>query len=1021
VHSCINKIEGNFAFTFESDILGIHKINSMNTTRKLLQNYLNRESKTRDIYHDLMPFKVREILLISSLYDAYSIEREGRFSEIMLHEYGSMNLTTLPRITGVSSEQEAFENLESRKYDLIIFMVGIDKKGPLQLSKKIKSAYPDKAVFMLLNNNTDIPDFQIYEREGYFDRIFTWNGESRIFFAMIKYIEDKMNAEPDTNLAGIRLILMVEDSPIFYSKYMTHLYRIIFLQTSKLVNELSSDELFKVLKLRVRPKLLLATNYEEALEYFEKFKDNLFCLITDVRFTRKGKMDEKAGVTLLREIRKSKKHLPVIIQSSEVSNAKLANELNTDFLDKNHQNVYKELKFKVNQTIGFGNFIFKNYKEQVVAIAKNIFEFENIIHNIEEECILFHARRNDFSKWLMARSEFQLAKVLVLKQADEFQNAEQIRHYIINTISEYKQDIPFGKVIPFDEKSCMDADNIVRLAEGALGGKGRGIAFVNSLKRQFDFDHKLPGLKIKTPRTAVIGTDAFTDFVESNNLEFDQLENYDYVEIKKRFLAGYLNHELVQRLSHILDVCQKPLAIRSSGLLEDSLSQAFAGIFETYVIPNNHTEKKVRLRQLTDAIKLVYASVFSHKAVNYINAVHYKIGEEEMAIVIQELVGNEFDGSYYPHISGVAQSYNFYPFGHMKPEEGFAVAALGLGTYVVDGENAFRFSPYYPDTQLLSLDDQVKSSQVYFYAVDMTKTDLNLSNGSMSSLVKLNINVAEKHDSLKHCVSVFDLNNKALYTGLGRPGPRVINFASILKNEYIPMAKAIQFILNLVKEAFGSPVEIEFAVDLKPDDEGDASFYILQVKPLIFSVEDYSIELEELDKDRMLMYAEKGMGNGLIEDICDIVYIDNELFDKSYTREMAEEIETINKKMVKAGKNYILIGPGRWGTRDRWIGIPVNWAQISNAKVIVETSLEGFPLDASFGSHFFHNLTTLNVAYFSIRHDHRTSFIDYDKMANGKLIKKYKYFRHVRFKKPLAVKMDGKKQIAVIEYTENKK
>jgi DNA-binding NarL/FixJ family response regulator len=988
----------------------------MDTTRKLLQSYLNRESKSRDVYHDLMPFKVKEILLISSLYDAYSIEREGRFSEVMLHEYGTMNLTSLPRITGVSSEDEAFENLGSNTYELVIFMVGMDKKAPLRLSKKIKARYPDTAIFMLLNNNQDVKDYLEYENKNHFDRIFTWNGESRIFFAMIKYLEDMKNVEVDTSLAGIRLILLIEDSPIYYSRYLTHLYKIIFAQTSKLVNEFSSDDLFKVLKLRVRPKLLLATNYEDAFNYFKQFNENIFCLITDVRFPRNGMLDEKAGIRLLEKIRETKKLLPVIIQSSDRSNSQVAEELNTDFLDKNHQNLYKELKFKVNQTIGFGNFIFKNFREEVLAVAKNINEFENIIKTIDEDSIMFHALRNDFSRWLMARSEFQLAKVLVVKQANEFKDAEEIRNYLLKTIYEYKHEKPFGKLIPFDEAACLNSDNVIRLAEGALGGKGRGITFVNSLKRQFDFEHKFKGLKIKTPKTAVIGTDAFNDFIERNNLEFDELENYNYREIKKRFLSGHLNNELLDRLYYILDRCHKPLAIRSSGLLEDSLSQAFAGIFDTFVIPNNHPDKNMRFRQLTDAIKLVYASVFSQKSMNYINAVNYKIGEEEMGIVIQELVGNDFGGMYYPHISGVAQSYNFYPFGHMKPSEGFAVAALGLGTYVVDGENAYRFSPLYPTTQLLSLDDQVKNTQVYFYAVDLTKKDLNLLEGSKASLKTLNLHVAEKHGSLKHLVSVFDINNQALYPGLGRPGPRVVNFASILKNEHIPMAKAIRFVLDLVKEAFGSPVEIEFAVDLNRDPEGDAAFYILQVKPLIQSVETYEINQEELQQDKILIYAEKGMGNGYINTISDIIYIDNEKFDKSKTREMAVEIEKINRKMVKENRNYILIGPGRWGTRDRWIGIPVNWAQISNAKVIIETSLTGFPLDASFGSHFFHNLTTLNVAYFSIRHDHKTSFIDYSQLNGSKQLKKKGFFRHVRFKKPLQIKMDGKKQIAVIEY-----
>jgi len=980
---------------------------------------LNRESKTRDIYHDLMPFKVKEILLISNLYDAFSVEREGRFSEIMLHDYGVMNLTFLPRITGVSSEVEAFEQLERVHFDMIIFMVGLDKKMPVHLGRKIKSSYPNTSIFFLLNSDSDINYFQHSDLAGCYDKLFTWNGESKIFFAMIKYLEDIKNLEPDSKLAAIRLILLVEDDPKYYSKYVTHLYRIIFAQTSKLVNELSADDLFKVLKLRVRPKLILATNFEEAMNYYKKYKEHLYCLITDVRFQKNGQFHENAGIELVKEIRAENPMLSVIIQSSERENMKLANALQTDFIDKNNQNLYKKLKFKVNQTLGFGNFLFKNEEEQVLATAANIGEFEQIIKNVSEESIMFHANRNDFSKWLLARSEFQLAKVLVVKQAEEFAGPEEIRKYLIKAISEYRHEKPFGKVVPFDENGEFTTDNIIRMAEGALGGKGRGIAFVNSLKRQFNFATRFPGLKISAPKTIVLGTNAFLDFIESNNLEFDNLQNYEFEEIKKRFLSCHLSSDLMVKLEWLLDKSNKPLAIRSSGLLEDSLAQAFAGIFETFVIPNNSPDKSIRLKQLSDSVKLVYASVFTKKAINYIQAINHKIGEEEMAIVIQELVGTDFGDYYYPHVSGVAQSYNYYPFAHMKPEEGFVVAALGLGTYVVEGENAFRFSPKYPTTQLLSLQDQVKYSQNYFYAVDLTRPDVKVSEGSMAAIKILSLKDAERHGSLKHCASVYDVNNQVLYPGVGRPGPRVVNFASILKNEYIPLASSIRFILGLIKEAFGTPVEVEFAVNLTPDQDGDANLYILQVKPLIQVANDHHIDMNQFDKEKMILFAEKGMGNGSIEGIIDVVYIDNQVFDKSRTMEMVLEIEEINKGMAADNKNYVLIGPGRWGTRDRWIGIPVNWPQISNARFIVETSLEDFPLDASFGSHFFHNLTSLNVAYYSIRHDNQTSFINYDLLEKGHLVKKGQFFKHVRFENPISILMDGKQQIAVVNLNGN--
>lgn len=992
----------------------------MNTTRKLLQNYLNRESKTRDIYHDLMPFKVREILLVSNLYDAFSVEREGRFSEIMLHDYGVMNLTFLPRITGVSSEEEAFEQLARVNFDMIIFMVGLDKKTPVTLSRKIKQRYPQTARFFLLNSDSDISYFMHPDMAECYDKLFTWNGESRIFFAIIKYLEDKKNIEPDYKLAAIRLILLVEDDPKYYSKYITHLYRIIFAQTSKLVNELSSDDLFKVLKMRVRPKLILASNYEEALEYYNKYKEHLYCLITDVRFQKAGVMNDNAGIELVREIRSDNPHIPMIIQSSDRENQAIARELHTDFLDKNNQNLYKKLKFKVNQTLGFGNFIFKNEKENVLAVAQNIADFEQIIKTVSEESILFHAKSNDFSKWLLARSEFQLAKVLVMKKAEEFSGAEEIRNYLIKTISEYRHEKPFGKVVPFEENAEFTTDNIIRMSEGALGGKGRGLAFINSLKSQFNYSKRFPGMKVSMPKTVILGTQSFLDFINQNNLEFENLQHFEYEKIKRRFLNSHLSQDLMFKLHWLIEKSDKPLAIRSSGLLEDSLMQAFAGIFETFLIPNNHPDKAIRIKQLSDAVKLVFASVFTPKALNYIHAINHKIGEEEMAVVIQEVVGTNFGDYYYPHMSGVAQSYNYYPFAHMKPEEGFVVAAVGLGTYVVEGENAFRFSPEYPTTQLLSLIDQVKYTQNYFYAMDMSRPDIEVSAGSMAAIKKLSLREALKHNSLKHCASVYDVNNQILYPGVGRPGPLVVNFASILKNEYIPLASGIRYILDFVKVAFGTPAEIEFAVNLTPDEDGDANFYILQVKPLIQMADDYHVDLESYGKDNMVLFAEKGMGNGSIDNIFDIVYIDNQLFDKSMTREMALEIEEINHGFSETRTNYILIGPGRWGTRDRWIGIPVSWPQISNARFIVETSLEGFPLDASFGSHFFHNLTSLNVAYYSIRHDHQTSFINYDLIGKGKLVQKGQYFRHVRFEKPLDIRMDGKQQIAVVSLNNEK-
>ena len=671
------------------------------------------------------------------------------------------------------------------------------------------------------------------------------------------------------------------------------------------------------------------------------------------------------------------------------------------------------MKYSVTQKIGFGSFVFKNREEIQVAKAKTIKDFEKRLRSVPDESIMFHAENDHFSLWLMARAEIKLASQLVEKKAHEFNSPNEIREYILDMINSYRDEKPSGKVVPFSEAACASEEYIVTLADGSFGGKGRGVTFLKSLYYQFGLERQVKGIKIRIPRTAIVGTGEFENFVENNCILMYNESTESYEDVKASFVSMDLSPQLMGRLEKLLKCYRKPLAVRSSGLFEDSMTQPFAGIFETYIVPNNDPDIKVRLKHLADAIKLVYASVFSEKAINYTKALDQKLGQEKMAVLIQELVGNSFDGVYYPHLSGVAQSYNFYPFGHMKPSEGFAVAAIGLGTYVVEGEVAYRFSPKYPKVQFNSLEDQIKFTQTYFYAVDLNK-EVKLLDGPMSSLKKVHIFAARDHGSLKHCVSIYDRNNHAIYPGLSRPGPIIVNFASLLNHNYIPLANAIKRILNLIEDAFGTPVEIEFAVDLKLDEEEEATFYILQVKPIIMPVEDYSFSFKKLPKEDTLLFAEKGMGNGVIDYIRDIVFVKNEAFDNTRTEEMAEEVEQINQSLVEAGQQYILIGPGRWGTRDRWIGIPVNWPQISNAKVIVETELEGFPLDASHGSHFFHNLTTLNIAYFSVHHDTGKSFIRYDLLDNAQLIQETTYFKHVRFDKPVVVRIDGKKRIAAI-------
>ncbi len=1013
----INSVEGKTILTKTRDkTKPAPKSDQDDSPRKqLLQKFLNKNNMARDIYHDLMMFKVKEILLVANLYDAYSIEREGRFTEHVLDEYHQLNLTSVPRITGVSSPEEVFEQLQAKHFDLIIMMVGSDKKLPVELSKDVKEEYPYIPVYFLLNNNRDIKYFEDRRGENLtIDRVFAWNGNSNIFFAMIKNLEDKINVENDTKVGLVRVILLVEDSAKYYSRYMPLLYNVVMAQTKRIIDDVSTDELYKVLRMRARPKILLASNYEEALAIFNNYKDYLLCLISDVKFKREGEWDSDAGFRLARLIKTQIKDLPMVIQSSDESNGDVAYKLRASFINKDSETLEQDFKSFITHYLGFGNFIYRDRKGAQIAIAKSLREFERHLRTIPDESLIYHARRDHFSLWLMARGEIQVAKIINPHKVTDFKSPSGLREYLINIIQKFRNEQNKGKIIPFDRNAVLEESNVVNLVPGSLGGKGRGLAFINTLIYNYDFNKYIPNINIRAPKTSVIGTEEFSYFMERNNLYEIVWHETDYEVIKKRFIEGRLTDTLTKKLKVILELIRKPLAVRSSGLFEDSQMQPFAGIFETYILPNNHQDINVRLQQLKDAIKLVFASVFSKMARDYIKAVNYKIEEEKMAVVIQEVVGNQYDDVFYPHISGVAQSYNYYPVSHMKPDEGFAVMAVGLGKYVVEGEKAYRFSPKYPNVEINSPKDQHKNSQVHYFAVDLKKKKIDLLEGDMAGLRRLDIDDAERHGTLRHCASVYNPENNAISPGLNQYGPRIINFANILKYNYIPLAKTIEVVLDVVKEAMGTPVEIEFAVDLNKDKDYKSSFYLLQIKPLLGNAEDYEIKLDEIDHEKVILFSDKGMGNGVIEDLTDVIYADPDKFNKAHTQEMADEIERINAEVGADGRKYVLIGPGRWGTRDKWIGIPVVWPQISNARIIVETSLEGFPLDASSGSHFFHNVTTMNVGYFSVQPEFSKSYIKYDLLDKQELVSQGKYFKHVRFKSPLSVKMDGRQRISVI-------
>ena len=988
------------------------------SSRKLLQKFLDRHNAERDVFHDLMPFKVKEILLIANLYDAYSIEGEGRFSDHMLGEYYQMSLTSIPRVTGVSGEEEAFTRLKARHYDMIIIMIGVDKESPIVLCKKIKDKYPYIPTFLLLNNPGDVSFVKKQKSLGVpFDNYFVWTGESKVFFAMVKLLEDKVNVENDTKKGLTRVILIVEDSAVYYSSYLPILYTLVMEQTKNLIEDVSTDELYKVLKMRARPKILLASNYEDSISIYNKYKDSLLCVISDMRFPKNGLLNNTAGFDLIQHIKQDLPNLPAVLQSSDPDNASYAHILKSNFINKNSESLLQDLKSFINYYLGFGHFVYRDTQGRQIAVAKSMKEFEAYLQTIPEDSLVYHSMKNHFSLWLMARGEVKIAKMINPVSVSDFKSLKELREFLINIIRKRRREMNKGKVVNFEESAVIDETNVVSLSGGSLGGKGRGLAFVNTLIYSFELGRLLPGINIKTPVTAIIGTDEFDMFMERNHLWDKVKEEKDFDVLQKSFLEGSLSYTLEKELRIFIRLINKPLAVRSSSLFEDSMSQPFSGIFGTYLLPNNNHDPEIRFKQLSEAIKLVFSSIYSRNSRIYFEAINYKVEQEKMAIVIQSVVGNRFENAFYPHISGTAQSFNFYPVAHMTPQDGFAVMAVGLGQYVVEGGRTFRFSPAYPLLDIISHKDLYKNSQVRFYAVDMAKQELNLLEGENAGLIELDISQAEKHGTLKHSASVLNSDNDTITPGLDVPGPRVINFADILKYDYIPLASTLKVVLDVVTEAFGAPVEIEFAVDLNKDEAGNASFYLLQIKPLVGSGAGYSIDPESIFTEDLLLVTRRSMGNGVINDITDIIYVEPDKFNNMLTNEMANEIDKMNEKMLNENRRYILLGPGRWGTKDRFLGIPVAWPQISNARVIVEVSLPNFHLDASLGSHFFHNVTSMNVGYFSINEGSNDGSIVWEKLKEQNIIEKGKFFRHIRFEKPLLIRMDGKKGMAVISVT----
>lgn len=978
-----------------------------------LSEYYKITKSNRDIFQELMAFKVKEILLVANLYDSYSVAREGEFFDRIVGEYRQLNLYAAPRITNVSTPAQAMLALKESTPDMVILMAGLDKNMPLDLARNIKQRYPELAILLLVNNNSDLNYFgDEGTKDPAIDRVFVWNGDSKVFLAMTKYVEDKKNVANDTRIGDVRVVLLVEDSIRYYTRYLPILYSILMMQTQNVVHERSADDLHKILKMRGRPKILLASNFEEAEHIIECYGNNLLCIISDVNFKRKNERDHEAGFHLIKKVIKELP-VPCLVQSGNLNNKAKAKQLGVDFLWKDSDTLAHDIFEFLKERCGFGDFYFKNLKGEKLCKVDSIEEFEERLKTIPEESLLYHANRQGISSWFMAHSEINLAKQLRRHKMAQNQSPEDLRAYILDAIyNNFLQKLR-GRVIEFDPNYLSSDRFIVRLGNGSLGGKGRGLAFLSHFIENVNFNNLLDAIHIAIPRTAIIGVEEYDLFIENNQLYDEIYEQQDRIDARQRFAQSQLSQGLKSKLETYLKSIDKPLAIRSSGLFEDSMLQPFAGVYATYFLPNNHPDFNVRLEQLETAIKLVYASIFCDTAVNYFTATKYKVEEEKMGVIIQEMVGEQHGDYFYPHLSGVAQSFNYYPFAYMQPEDGFSVAAVGMGEEVVGGEKSHRFCPKYPKLELLSLADQVKDSQTHFYALDLNANIDLLKDNVGAAVVKRPIREAEKEGTLKHSTQVFDIHNQRLCNDFTVRGPRVVNFANILKYERVPLAKTLSILLDFFQQAMGAPVEIEYAMTL--NHQGASTIELLQIKPLIKQENDIDVNIKHINKEKAIAILKDGMGNGQYTHIEDAVVMKMDAFNKNETREMAKEVAEFNALLQEENREYILIGAGRWGTRDPFIGVPVFWSQIANARVIIEMGLKDLPLEASLGSHFFHNVTSMNVGYFSVPFQSKDNKINLSLLAQENVIKEGKYFKLIRFESPLDIKMNGKERVALIE------
>jgi CheY-like chemotaxis protein len=966
-------------------------------------------------FQELMQKRIFNVLLVASPYDAFMMEEDGRIEEQLYFEYVALNLSSPPRINQVATTGEAIEAMSQKHYDLIIMMPGMDISETFTGARRLKEIRHDIPIVVLTPFSKEVSRRLANEDFSGIDYVFSWLGNVDLLLAIIKLLEDKLNADKDINEVGVQMILLVEDSVRFYSSVLPTVYKNLLKQSFESSTEaLNKHE--QMLRMRGRPKVMLARDFEEAMDIYERYGSNMLGVISDISFRRKGSKDSHAGLRFAQFLRREDPHLPIILESSESQNADHALQMNCVFLDKNSKKLPVDLAAAIKEKFGFGDFVFTDPStgKEIVTIS-SLKDLQYKLKDVPADALLYHASTNDISRWLYSRALFPLADVIKAHRFTSIDEAPAVKKLFFDLIVKYRKMKNRGVVAVFRKERFDHYSNFARIGEGSLGGKGRGLAFIDQIIKKNPECDNFDGISINIPRTVVLCTDIFDEFMSSNNLYPLALSDAPDEVILSNFLQARLPERLIEDFFALFEVVDKPLAIRSSSLLEDSHYQPFAGIYSTYMIPKV-ADRYEMLKNLSDAIKGVYASVFYADSKAYMTATSNVIDQEKMAVIIQEVIGKEAGGYYFPSFSGVGRSLNYYPIGHEKPEDGVAEVAVGLGKYIVDGGMGLRFSPRHPESvlQTSELTLALRDTQTRMYVLDMKSLDKEFNVDDSFNIVKKSVQDIAPTGALRYMVSTFDYRDNVLRDNDFGDGRRVVTFNNILKHKVFPLAEAVDFMLTKGQREMSRPVEIEFAGVLDRDGNMKGNIYWLQIRPIVDRKELVDEHLLELPASALIMKSDTALGHGTVDNVKKIVYVRPDTFSSSNNSLIAREIEKINREFVASGENYILVGPGRWGSSDTALGIPVKWPQISAARLIVESAVGSYRIEPSQGTHFFQNLTSFGVGYFTIDPDAGNGFFDAAYLDSMPAVKQTDFVRIVEFDSPLSIGINGKTGVGVV-------